>query len=60
MLLSWFGYAPVTNLKSSATGVAGGAMRCSASPAALKPVSASGLTTMSPITVSVAAEIAVT
>ena len=35
-------------------------MRCSASPAALNPVLAIGLTATSPITVSVAAEITVT
>src|SRR6185436_11229993 len=40
MLLSWFGYAPVVNLKSAGAGVAGGAMRWRASPAALSPVSA--------------------
>src|SRR3954452_10935842 len=60
ILFNWFGYAPVTNLKSAATGVAGGAILPIASPSALKPVSAIGLMTMSPITVSVAAEIAVT
>ena len=37
MLFSWFGYAPVVKTK-----FAPGAMRASASPAALKPVSAIG------------------
>src|SRR2546422_10479122 len=60
MLFNWFGYAPVTNLKSSGAGVAGGAIRPSASPAALKPVSASGFSVIVPVTVSVAADITVT
>src|SRR5215212_4278894 len=55
ILLSWFGYAPVTKRKSAGAGVAGGATRCKASPAARKPVLASGLSTASPITVFVAA-----
>src|SRR5205823_14689437 len=60
MLFNWFGYAPVTNLKSSGAGVAGGAIRASASPAALNPVSANGFSVIVPVIVSVAAEITVT
>ena len=56
MLLSWFGYAPVVNLKSAGTGLAGGAIRASASPAALKPVSAIGFSAMTEVTVSVAVD----
>src|SRR5438874_10293361 len=51
ILFNWFGYAPVTNLKSSAAGVAGGAIRANASPAALKPVSAIGFSVTVPVTV---------
>ena len=54
-LLSWFGYAPVGNVKS-----APGATRASASPAAWKPVSARGGRRFVPVTMSMAVSITVT
>src|SRR5579872_1422407 len=60
MPFNWLGYAPVVNVKSDATGFAGAAMCCRASPAALKPVSATGGSLMFAITESDATEMAVT
>ena len=54
-LASWLGYAPVGKVKA-----APGAMRASASPAALKPLSASGCTSTSWVTVSLPVLITVT
>src|SRR6266545_209611 len=60
ILLSWFGYAPVVNVKLAGLFGSPGGIRAMASPVALKPVSAIGLMVAVPMMPSVVVEMMVT